>query len=81
MRVLMFSTEHCVMCRQVKPMVRKVCAEKGVKLTELSAVEGNNIEKYNLRQVPTIIILDDAGDEIQRFSGYISEVKFRGILE
>lgn len=73
MKVIFYSTSWCPSCRTMKPWVKELYPETTfVELTDTSP----EIEALGLQSVPTIVVTDDDGAEIERMTGGAS----RGIL-
>lgn len=67
MKILKFNSERCAPCKQLKDILEKDKPE-GIEFIDLDNM--NHIEefkKYGVRTVPTLIEVDEDGNEIQRW--------------
>lgn len=68
-RATVFSASWCGPCKAYKPHVDAVKAE-GYDIQKVDIDENADLaSKANVRGVPTTIIYDDNGKEVQRFAG------------
>jgi thiol-disulfide isomerase/thioredoxin len=80
MKVLKFSAKWCGPCKIFKPVFDKVVNEVNIKHEEIdidSEVAQELNTKYNIRSVPTVILLDDINKVVKRNSGVMTEDQFR----
>lgn len=71
MKAIYFCTDTCGPCKFFYPKAEKICKNYGMELDKISLTLEENShfkEKYDLKTVPTIIILDGE-DEIFRHVG------------
>ena len=71
--ILVFTKNGCPPCNALKPIISEF-----ENVTFLDAVE--NMEKYNLRQAPTVVFLKD-GVETTRFTGFKTKEEILSYLE
>ena len=65
--LLLFTTPACVNCS----MVKKALAEAGIIFSTMDASEHRNlVEKYGIRQAPTLVVVTENG--VEKFSGLVS---------
>lgn len=65
-RVLKFSASWCVPCKQLSAML----AAMGETVEEVDIDENEElVAKYGIRGVPTMVMLDEAGNEVSRVVG------------
>lgn len=65
MQVLKFSTSHCGQCMLVTERMRNA----RVKFTEVDCEQQPELaEKYGIRNVPVVIVLNDDGTERNRYA-------------
>ena len=71
-----FSTEWCVPCKKMKPIIEKIQKEnKNLEVVFIDAdVNRELVEKYQIQGVPVFVIFNN-GQEIFRHIGIISEKK------
>ncbi len=70
--LLFFSAEFCHNCKILKPIVDREAPEKGymIEYIDIETDQGaEDAEDYNIRSLPTIVVLDEQGAEIRRASG------------
>jgi len=73
MRVEFFSAYYCSACRGVKPNVISACNDAKVPIEIVDAeLNEDYCIKINISTLPTIIIFDDEGNELDRVTGTIS---------
>lgn len=82
MKVLKFEASWCQPCK----MLSKVMEEAGDKINvpiEVIDIDQNRemAVEYGIRGVPTLIVLDDQGNEIKRQSGMMVESKLLEFLK
>ena len=70
--ILYFGAEWCSSCKALKPIVDREAPQKGymVEYVDLDTEQGSiDAYDYNVRSLPTLIVLDEEGAEIKRASG------------
>lgn len=66
MKVLKFFTEFCSPCRTMSVQL----AELGLNVESVDAIKNRDlVEKYSVMAVPTLIKVDEEGNEIARLRG------------
>ena len=69
MEILKLYSNTCVPCRMMNPLLEKLKIEKDIKITPIDTfMEHELVLKYNIRSVPTLILLKD-GIEVNRLIG------------
>jgi small redox-active disulfide protein 1 len=87
MKLLVFVSPSCVHCPKAEKVVKEVVpeyADKGVSWEKLrvKTSEGKALSrKYGVKGVPTIIIPDENGNELERIVGAPSDSKLRSVIE
>ena len=74
MKYLYFSAPWCTPCKQLAPKMELV-AEK---ITVEKILVDTNVEiaqKYGIRSIPTVVLIDENGIELERFVG-VNPVEF-----
>lgn len=68
--LLQFHAEWCGPCKKVTPVLEKVAAEAGMRVERFDIEEfPEQAELFNVKGVPTIIRVDDSGQETHRVMG------------
>lgn len=71
-KLLYFGAEWCSACKALWPIVQKEAPAKGydVKSCDMDDEEGAYMaDEFNIRNLPTLIVLDEQGVEIKRAVG------------
>jgi len=74
MKYLYFSAPWCGPCKQLAPKMELV-AEKVTVEKILVDADAETTEKYGIRNIPTVILIDEKGNELERFAG-VNPVEF-----
>ena len=82
MKVLKFYADWCAPCKGLSQII------EGVKDQIDTVVEDINIEedielaqKYGVRSVPTLVLVDDDGKEIKKKTGMMNEEQFFDFID
>lgn len=87
--VIQLSTTTCPTCRLMYPIIENIDKKYGEKaVVGIVYLDDRNIEeqamylaqKYSVMVVPTIVILDEYGQQVIRHEGFISEEQISDIL-
>ena len=79
MKYLKFEAGWCGACKMVQPQLNKVAAE-GIVVEKIDAESNNDlIVEYNVRNLPTVVLVDDSGKEFYRTTG--SKMKAAELIE
>ena len=79
MKYLKFEASWCGACKMVQPQLNKVAAE-GIEVEKIDAEHSNEmVMEYNVRNLPTVLLVDDSGKEIWRTVG--SKMKSADLIE
>lgn len=69
MKILKFGTCHCGQCKMQDKELLKV---KDIPVEKIDAEDNEDLaNQYNIMKVPTTLVLDDSGNELLRFPGFI----------
>lgn len=69
MKYLKFTGSWCQPCRQLAPIMEQV-KQHSIKVEEIDVDDQSDLaEQYNIRSVPTVVLTDDKGIEINRLVG------------
>lgn len=78
MKIIKISTETCGPCKNQKKEMEKLT---GIEIVNIDAEEDDeSVEKYNIRSVPTIIVLDDSDNELKRWTGFTLATEIQGFI-
>ena len=86
MKILKFSASWCGPCRVFANTFKKVSEMEKYKDIEFKSIDIEEdegelyVEKYNIRSVPTILLLDEDDNIIYKLSGNIPLDDFVGII-
>jgi thioredoxin 1 len=79
MKYLKFEASWCGACKMVQPQLNKVVAE-GITVEKIDAEKNNQmVMDYNVRNLPTVILVDNSGKEFYRTVG--SKMKAAELVE
>ncbi len=80
MKYLYFSAPWCTPCKQLAPNM-KLVAEKITVEKIIVDTDTETPKMYGIRNIPTVILIDDNGTELERFSGVNSAEFYFQIFE
>ena len=67
--ILYFSAPWCESCQQINPIMDTLISE-GMNVKKVNIdYDINLVERYNIKNVPTLILTDLQGNELKRMSG------------
>ncbi len=79
MKYLKFEAGWCGACKMVQPQLNKVVAE-GINVEKINAeFSAEMVTEYNVKNLPTVILVDDSGKEYYRTGG--SKMKATELIE
>jgi len=79
MKYLKFEASWCGACKMVQPQLNKVAAE-GITVEKIDAETSNDlVTEYNIRNLPTVLLVDDSGKEFWRTVG--SKMKAADLIQ
>ena len=68
--ILYFSAPWCEPCKVFGPVVNSAASQKNIPVKKINIdYDVNFVEKYNIKNVPTVVLTDDAGNELNRLMG------------
>lgn len=72
MKLLKFYMDYCNPCRTLTTMIDgfSICPIEKVNIN----LDVDNTRRYNIRSVPTLILVNDTGQEVWRHSGLIDRI-------
>jgi thiol-disulfide isomerase/thioredoxin len=71
-KLLFFTASYCSACKALKPIVSEEAPEAGyeLKFMDMDTDEGIDMaEKFGVRSLPTLVVVDENGNEIKRAVG------------
>ena len=74
-RLLEFSSEHCASCGRMAPLIKSMerdCTARDGTILQIDVDrdEGSALaERYDVNQLPTFLMIDSKGDEVERLVG------------
>ena len=75
-KILYFSAPWCGPCKVLGPTMQKLSSE--LPITKVNVDEDNTTSiKYGIRNIPTLVLIDQNGKEINRIVGNISEQQIK----
>jgi thioredoxin len=75
MTILDFYADWCNPCKSLAPVLDKVASERGIEVVKVN-IEDDEEElsvRHGVRNIPTVVVLNDDGSEKSRFVGTKSE--------
>ncbi|MCD7779112.1 MAG: thioredoxin family protein [Candidatus Gastranaerophilales bacterium] len=86
--LLIFTSSMCLDCKKIKSVIKEVEGDYTGKINfiQINALEKNrkvqeNIKKYHVVLVPTLIFLDNNGNQTNKIEGFIPKEELIGELE
>ncbi|AMW33050.1 thioredoxin family protein [Fervidobacterium islandicum] len=81
-KALYFKNDKCGVCVAFLPKMKRISEEYSLELEVVDVVEKPEIAGQNMVfTVPTIIFLDDEGNELKRFARNFSEFEIREYIQ
>ena len=78
MKILKFYTPTCMPCRALGKILDKMNLEvESIDATENIA----EVDRYNVCTTPTLIFLNDKGEELERTTGLVPQTRIQEILD
>ena len=75
-KILYFSAPWCGPCKVLGPTMQKLSSE--LPITKINVDEDTNTSvKYGIRNVPTLVLIDQSGKELNRLVGNVSEQQIK----
>lgn len=87
-KIIKFSASWCGPCKMIKPTFEKVSSMEEFKNIEFISYDIEEdeqgvelVEKYNIRNVPTIVIADEDDEPIKKIIGLVSEKELINLIK
>ena len=79
MTVYDFYADWCSPCKSLAPILEKVTTERNIEVNKINIEEDTDdlSIKYNIRNIPTVVVVDDNDIEVKRFTGTKTEHDLR----
>ena len=85
MKLLKFYAEWCQPCKMLSTVINESKADIESLMVTIEEVDvDNNMElakKYGIRGVPTLVMVEESGQEVRRKSGYMSNEELIRFVE
>lgn len=83
MKILIFSAPWCGQCKAYHPIAEKFMKEHSeIEITDINVEDDmDSANKYNVKNLPTTVILDNEGNEVNRASGILSNEQLKKLTE
>ena len=87
-KIIKFSASWCGPCKMMKPTFDKVSSMEEFKNIEFISYDIEEdeqgvelVEKYNIKNVPTIVIADEDDEPIKKIIGLVSEKELINLIK
>lgn len=80
MKILKFAASWCAPCKMLSGMLEST--DLGVPVEEIDIDENMGMAQlYNVRGVPTLVLLDDLGAEVRRITGLPTRAQLESLKD
>ena len=82
MQILKFSADWCAPCKALDTQLKRLFPLLDIQHIDIDSTEGRKAAiLYGVRSVPTLILLDETGEERNRLTGSVSDAKLKEFFE
>lgn len=85
LKILKFESDSCPQCKAMIPTIDRIKEDfKNIKFKSINIEEDDNqdlVRKYNVRSLPTLVILNDKGELINKIAGNVPYSVIKNALE
>ena len=83
--IIKLSADWCNPCRTLQPILKKILQKEEFKNIPFQDIDIDDdvfgyTEKYQVRNIPTILIIDENGKMLRRITGLVSESKLTEMI-
>lgn len=81
-RILVFKAAWCGPCKAMAPIIEEVTSSRNIEVIKFDADENpEEFDKWSVRNVPTIIFIDQEDNVIHRVSGAMNKREFEILVD
>jgi thioredoxin 1 len=80
MKLLYFSAPWCMPCKALAPVLEKVAQTQTVEKINIDE-QFELAQSFNIRSIPTIILVDESNQELERSVGSKTETFYHELFE
>lgn len=75
MKYLYFKSDYCYACKKLSPIIKKVSEHINVDIIDIENMidVDTMLKKYNIRSIPTVILVNDIDEKLETYTGVKTE--------